>query len=54
MSKQALNPQLGAMNVVAAWPVAGVSQRLGQAQNLQICTNFQASHCPALAKPPVI
>jgi hypothetical protein len=32
---------------------AGLPLPLGRAQNLQIRTNFQASHCPACAKPLV-
>ncbi|MCL1849921.1 MAG: hypothetical protein FWF70_00700 [Bacteroidetes bacterium] len=32
---------------------AGLPLPLGRAQNFQICTNFQASYCPACAKPPV-
>ncbi|MDR2971931.1 MAG: hypothetical protein LBU83_08395 [Bacteroidales bacterium] len=32
---------------------AGLTLTLGRAQNLQICTNFQASYCPACAKPLV-
>ena len=30
---------------------AGLPLPRGRAQNLQICTNFQASHCPACVKP---
>jgi hypothetical protein len=33
---------------------AGLPLPLGRAQNLQVRTNFQASHCPACAKPLVI
>jgi hypothetical protein len=33
---------------------AGLPLPLARAQNFQITTNFQASHCPACAKPPVI
>jgi hypothetical protein len=33
---------------------AGLPLPLGREQNFQIRTNFQASHCPACAKPLVL